>query len=69
MDADQVASRRLLARGVEGAVFQSLCNAMECNRVGDAPGEAKWFKHADKLESKFITQHGRHYAAFIGDDR
>jgi hypothetical protein len=59
-------SRRLLASAVESAVFQSLCNARECNRVGDLPGEEKWFKQADKLERKFITQHGRHYAAFLG---
>lgn len=57
---------RLLARAVESAVFQCLCLARECNQSGDAGGEVKWFKQADKLEKKFITQHGRHYAAFLG---
>lgn len=63
MDASQ------LAQAVEGAVFESLLLAMGCNQRGDSAGEVRWFKHADKLEQKFITQHGRHYAAFLPRQR
>lgn len=51
-DADTV----LLARAVDNAVFQSLLNAQ-----ANPSEEEKWFKHADKLEKKFKTEHGVHY--------
>lgn len=47
------------AKAVESAVFQSLCNAADPER------EAYWRAHADKLESKFTTEHGRHYSHFL----
>lgn len=48
---------RLHARSVESAVFQCLVNA------GEDPGrEDFWRRKADLLESKFTTDHGRHYS-------
>ena len=47
------------ARAVESAVFQSLSNA------SDAAREDYWRAHADKLERKFTTEHGRHYSYFL----
>lgn len=52
-------SRRLLARAVASAVFESMVLAM--NAKTDAERE-RWERHADKLEAKFTTQHGMHYA-------
>ena len=45
------------AKAVESAVFQSVMNAMH-----NPEREAHWFAHADRLESKFITDHGQHYS-------
>lgn len=48
------------AKAVESAVFQSLSNA------GLHPDrEDYWRGHADKLERKFTTAHGRHYSHFL----
>jgi hypothetical protein len=58
MNADHE-SRRLLARAVSSAVFDALDLAM--NAKTDAERE-RWERHADKLESKFTTQHGMHYS-------
>ena len=57
---------QLLARAVESAVFQCLMLAYDIERnPSDDPEEdakkiSNWFKQADKLEKKFITEHGRH---------
>lgn len=56
---------QLLARAVDSAVFQSLMLAYEAHRNGDSSAEIKWMNHADKLERKFTTQHGRHYSKFL----
>lgn len=48
------------AKAVESAVFQSLLNA---KAIPDR--EEHWFRHADKLERKFITAHGRHYGDYL----
>jgi len=45
------------ARAVESAVFQCLMNA-----YNDRPREDYWRRKADLLESKFTTDHGRHYS-------
>ena len=45
------------ARSVETAVFQCLVNAGE-----DPEREDYWRRKADLLESKFTTEHGRHYS-------
>lgn len=50
----------LKARGLESAILQSLMNASV-----DPEREDHWRAHADKLERKFTTQHGRHYSHFI----
>ena len=51
---------QLLARAVESAVFGALMNAsLELER------EDYWRAHADKLERKFTTEHGRHYSYFL----
>lgn len=52
---------RLHARAVESAVFQSLANAADSER------EKYWRDHADTLERKFTTAHGRHYSHFTED--
>lgn len=44
------------AKAVSSAVFTCLLNAMN-----NPEKESYWRKHADLLESKFITTHGRHY--------
>lgn len=49
------------AKAVEAAIFQSLMNAYI-----DASREEYWFAHADKLERKFTTMHGRHYGYAMG---
>lgn len=49
-----------LARAVESAVFSSLLNAER-----DPDRADYWFNHADKLEGKFKTQHGKHYSEFL----
>lgn len=49
------------ARIVEDAIFSSLlCAQREPER------EAYWRAHADKLETKFTTDYGRHYSYFTG---
>lgn len=53
--------RQLLARAVCDAVFTSLLNAER-----EPEREEYWRRHADKLEQKFINQHGRHPFHFIG---
>jgi hypothetical protein len=50
----------LLAQAVESAIFQCLMNAQ-----AGPENEELCRKQADKLESKFTTQHGRHYSYFI----
>jgi len=50
----------LKAHAVCNAVFQSLLNAQN-----DPEKEAFWFSHADKLEHKFTTEHGKHYSYFL----
>ncbi len=54
-----IGDRQMLARAVESAVFGCLCNA-----ANDREREAYWRAQADKIESKFTTQHGRHYSYF-----
>lgn len=51
---------RLHALSVESAIFQSLLNAQ-----ANPEREAYWRSHADRLEKKFATEHGRHYSLFI----
>lgn len=51
------------AKAVASAVFQSLMNAM-----ANPEREDYWRKHADKLEAKFTTEHGRHYSE-LADER
>lgn len=46
------------AKAVESAIFQSLRNAQEGN-------EEHWRRHAEMLEGKFKTEHGRHYGDYI----
>lgn len=50
----------LHARAVESAIFQSLKNA-EAN----PERENYWRSHADLLEGKFTTGHGKHYSLFL----
>lgn len=52
-------ARTLLARAVADAVFASLLNA---ERATTDAERDRWFRHADKLEGKFTTQYGMHYA-------
>lgn len=48
------------ARAVEFSVFSSLCSAQR-----EPEREEYWRTHADKLERKFTTAHGRHYSYFL----
>lgn len=48
------------ALAVSSAIFQSLRNA------ADPKWEKYWRGHADLLEQKFTTGHGRHYSYFLG---
>lgn len=48
------------AKAVASAVFCSLMNAMN-----QPEKEDYWRRHADLLENKFITAHGRHYERFL----
>lgn len=49
------------ALAVSTAILQSLFSA------GREPArEEYWRAHADKLETMFATQHGRHYSEFLG---
>ena len=59
---DIFSDRRLLASAVSSAVFQSMMNAYTCHLRGDDAGRDRWEKQADKLDGKFKTQHGIHYA-------
>lgn len=52
------------AKVVEHGVFQSLMNAYNTT---DERQQKHWFNHADKLETKFKTEFGRHYASVIYD--
>lgn len=47
------------ARAVESAVFQALQNA-----CAHPEREGYWRAHADRLERKFITEHGAHMYEF-----
>ncbi|QYW02016.1 hypothetical protein PQD74_gp013 [Stenotrophomonas phage Siara] len=48
------------AKAVESAIMNSLFNA------GAFPDrEAYWRSHADLLEGKFTTGHGKHYSHFL----
>lgn len=48
------------AKAVESAIFTCLMNA------GAAPDrEDYWRNHADLLERKFTTWHGRHYSLYL----
>jgi hypothetical protein len=48
------------ARAVDRAIWMSLANAIS------QPGrEEYWRAHADKLETKFTTDHGKHYSMFL----
>lgn len=53
-------SVRSHALAVSSAVFQALLNAQ-----ANPDREESWRKHADLLEQKFTTGHGRHYSYFI----
>lgn len=48
------------AKAVEQSIRRSLMNAMN-----DPTRETYWRAHADKLETKFTTAHGRHYSYFL----
>lgn len=48
------------AKVVESGIMMSLSNALS-----EPDREEYWRKHADLLESKFTTQHGRHYSIFL----
>ena len=49
----------VLAKSAEHAVFTCLMNA----QVASSEKEQKsWFAQADKLESKFKTEFGKHYS-------
>lgn len=49
------------AQAVSSAIFQCLFNAYDTER------EEYWRNHADTLERKFTTMHGKHYSLFIED--
>lgn len=49
------------AKAVESAIMNCLFNA----RTDTNRGEHYWRKHADMLEQKFTTEHGRHYSRFL----
>lgn len=48
------------AKAVESAVFASLMNIYH-----QPEREDYWRNHADLLERKFTTEHGRHYSLFL----
>lgn len=50
----------MLARAVQSAVFQCLCNA-----AADPGREGYWRAKADTLERKFTNEHGRHYSLLL----
>ncbi len=52
-------SRDALARSVAKGVFSALLNAER-----DTERESYWRDHAEKLERKFTTDYGQHYAHF-----
>ncbi len=52
------------AKAVESAIFQCLMNAGGQAGKSIDP-ESRWAQHADKLERKFTTDHGRHYSLFL----
>jgi len=51
---------KLLARAVEGAIWQCLQNAMN-----HPEREDYWRRQADLLERKFTTECGCHYSYFL----
>jgi len=51
------------ARAVESAIFMCVVNA-----ATDPDRQEHWWAHADKLESKFKTTHGRHYSELLGNE-
>ncbi|WEU67379.1 hypothetical protein [Xanthomonas phage JGB6] len=51
-----------LARAVESAVFSCLLNAQHATTDEE---RRKWESQANKLDSKFKTEFGKHYADFI----
>lgn len=52
----------LLARAVSNSVFSCLLAAEAATTEEE---QNKWFMQADKLDSKFKTQYGRHYAELL----
>lgn len=52
-----------LAKAVESGVFTSLMNA-----YNDPVSEDRWFRHAERLESKFKNEFGHHYGYYIYGD-
>ncbi len=50
----------MLAHAVHDAIYASLLNAQ-----ANPDREEYWRAHADKLEKKFTTQHGRHYSEYL----
>jgi hypothetical protein len=51
----------VLAKAVEQAVFTCLLNAHNAYTEQE---QKSWFAQADKLESKFKTDTGKHYTEF-----
>lgn len=49
------------AKAVESSIFTCLMNA-----GSDPEREDYWRQHADLLERKFTTGHGKHYSLFLG---
>jgi hypothetical protein len=57
-----VTELQLKASAVQSAVFQCLVNA-----GNDPDNEKRWRNHADLLERKFTTDHGKHYSLVLKD--
>lgn len=53
----------MLAKAVVSATFSCLMNAYAVR--DDEEAANKHFRHADKLEAKFISQHKQHPQAYI----
>ena len=48
------------AKAVDSVIWMSLANA-----ITKPEREEYWRSHADKLERKFTTGHGKHYSLFL----
>ena len=60
MIAEEIADIRMLARALDETIYRCLLCAMS-----DPTRDDYWRNHADMLERKFTTKHGRHYSHFL----